>query len=209
MLSNSLKAFWVNTDAAVGFEAIWAGLFVTFFFAPTAFLYRYSETHLDASWAQRSAARNQAINGNCNGAFFIPLPGGVNTGVHSVTGIDCTEQDGEKNLPSSDKFWKKMDTVSDAEFKDFTRYMKDKGDIKVHQGRSSVFHTKNLDLGDGSGGLLGLDIINIPKQSEILAPSTDYYVFDKPHWKKGHDKRIWEEFSDAAQDLFPNVYPSK
>ncbi len=207
-LSNSiLKDFWANTDGGIGFEAIWTGLFVTMFFAPTAFLFRFSETHLDASWAQRSAARDQAINGNCNGVFYVPIPIGGSTNANSATVIDCTEQDGEKNLPSGDKFWKKMDTVTNSEFSDFTRDMKDKGDIKVHQGRSTVLHSKNLDLGDAN--LLGMAKILLPKQSEILAPGTDYYVFDKAVWKEGHDKRIWSEFSSKHKKLFPEVYPSR
>jgi hypothetical protein len=206
-LLSKWKTFLAKTEGSVGFEAIWAGLFITFFFAPTAFLFRFSETHLGASWAQRSAARDEAINGNCNGVFFLPIPIGGQTNVNSATVLDCTKLDGEKNLPSSDKFWKKMDTVSNAEFSNFTRDMKDKGDIKVHQGRSTVIYIKNLDLGDTN--LLGMAKILIPKQSSILVPSTDYYIFDKAEWKEGHDKRIWSEFSSKHKKLFPEVYPSR
>lgn len=201
------KLFWANTKGSVGFEAIWAGVFITFFFAPVAFLFRFSETHLDASWGQRTAARNEAVNGNCNGAFFIPIPIGGSTSANSATAIDCTKVDGEKNLPSGDKFWKKLDTETNSEFSDFTRDMKDKGDIKVIQGRSTVIHSKKFDLGDVPS-LLALKIF-IPKQSEILAPDANYYVFDKAVWKEGHDKRIWSEFSDKHKKLFPEVYPSK
>ncbi len=147
-------SFLANTKGSVGFEAIWAGLVVSFFIAPTAYLYQHSNTHLDASWAGRSAAMNQAINGNCNGEIFLPIPGGLNTGVHSITAIDCTSQDGEKDMPTNDKFWKKLDSVTNAEFSNFTRDMKDKGEIKAHQGRTTVIYSRGLELGDGqSDGL--------------------------------------------------------
>jgi hypothetical protein len=207
LLNRKWKIFCANTKGSIGFEAIWAGLFVTFFFAPIAFLFRFSETHLDASWGQRTAARNEAINGNCNGAFFIPLPIGASTSAHSATTIDCTKIDGEKNLPSGDKFWKKLDTVSNSEFSNFTRDMKDKGDIKVIQGRSVVLHSRKFELGDVPS--LAAYKIFIPKQSLVLAPNGDYYIFDKAVWKEGHDKRIWSEFSSKHKKLFPEVYPSR
>lgn len=209
--NNSWKTFWKNTNGSVAFEAIWAGLVVTFFFAPTAYLYRYSEVHLDASWAQRSAAMNEAINGNCNGMLFLPIPIGISTNVHSQTAVTCSKVDGEKDVPSDDKFWKKMDTVSHSEFRNFTRDMKNKGDFKASKGSSYIRHTRNLELGDSSSGGTLASILQTftSGQSELLAPSADYYIFDKAHWKNGHDKRVWEEFSDAAKDMFPNVYPAR
>jgi hypothetical protein len=185
---------------------------IAFFFAPTAYLYRYSEVHLDASWAQRSAAMNQAINGNCNGLLFIPIPLGISSGVHSKTSIDCTKVDGEKDVPSNDKFWKKMDKVSnDARFNNFTRDMKNKGSFKASKGRSSILHTKDLQLGNGGGkGLISSIISTFTSgQSELLAPSADYYIFDKAHWKNGHDKRVWQELASDAKKLAPNVYPAR
>jgi hypothetical protein len=142
------QSFFTNTKGSVGIEAIWAGLVVSFFIAPTVYLYQHSNTHLDASWAGRSAAMNQAINSNCNNEIFLPLPGDLNKGVHSLTTIDCTSQDGEKDVPENDKMWKKLDSVTNAKFSNFTRDMKDKGAIKAHQGRTTVTYSKGLELGD-------------------------------------------------------------
>jgi hypothetical protein len=208
------KTFWKDTNGSIGIESIWAGVVITFFFAPTAYLYRYSEVHLDASWAQRSAAMNETINGNCNGLLFIPIPLGISSNVHSKTSIDCTKVDGEKDVPSNDKFWKKMDKVTnDAKFNNFTRDMKNKGSFKASQGRSFILHEKDLQLGNNSSGGTGL-VASVFKsfksgKSKLLAPSADYYIFDKPHWKNGHDKRVWEEFSSNAKKMFPNVYPAR
>ena len=212
-LQNSIwESFWKDTSGSIGFESIWAGLVVTFFFAPTAFMYRYSEVHLDASWAQRSAAMNEAINGNCNGMLFLPIPIGISTNVHSQTAITCSKVNGEKDVPSNDKFWKKMDTVSNSKFSNFTRDMKDKGGFKASKGTSYVRHTKNLDLGDSSGGAgaIGSFLQTFTSgQSALLAPSTDYYIYDKAHWKNGHDKKVWEKYKSKAKTLFPNVYPAR
>ncbi len=105
-----------------------------------------------------------------------------------------------------------MDTVSNSEFSNFTRDMKDKGDFKASKGSSYIRHTKNLDLGDRSGdvGVIASVLQTFTSgQSALLAPSADYYIYDKAHWKNGHDKRVWEEFSSDAKKMFPNVYPAK
>lgn len=203
-MRNRLWTFLCDDRAgSVSFEAIWAALFMVAFFAPTAFLYRYSESHLEASFAQRTAARNEAVNANCSGNYFLPLPGSAKKDPNSVTIINCSKKDGEG---ANEKFWTAMDRVS-TKFPTLLNDLKKHGKIEVVNGGSSVA-SRNISLGQG-GPLSFLDAAPTLNQSSILIPTTEYWLFDQTHWARGHDRVVWQKFSTKQRKLFPNVYPSR
>jgi len=71
-----IKRFISDEQGNVALEAIWSVLTLAVFLLPTVMLFEIMDTQLDNNIGVRSAARNEAINSNCNGNFFIPLPGG-------------------------------------------------------------------------------------------------------------------------------------
>ncbi|GLQ35298.1 hypothetical protein GCM10007939_15810 [Amylibacter marinus] len=128
-------------------------------------------------------------------------------GVNSLTPIVCSSQDGQESLDAEEHFWTKMDAVTNPDFSDFTRDMKDEAEHKLYSGKSNVITFKTLELGDGGGGIAGsLGITATP--SQIMVPNADFWTFDEVHWSEGHDKRVCEEFTEDQRLLFPNVYPS-
>jgi Flp pilus assembly pilin Flp len=214
--SNPLTRFARDETGAAAFEAIWVALFLVFFITPTTFLYQFAKTGLTVSWEQRSNARNEAMNDNCNGIALLPIGVSASTGVNSVTGYTCTTGEGEIESGSGGqttlgsfnlkKFWKAQDEVTNAHFQDFTEDMRDKGKVQMIKGSSATQYTDTFDVGKAS---LAQGLILIPKTSSIVSPDGDYWTFDDTHWKEGHDKRIWREFTHQKhKEMFPNVFPS-
>lgn len=207
MISRLFLRFWRSTSGAVPFEAVWAGLFLSFLITPTIFLMRVSETHLTATWGQRTAAMNEAMNNNCTTTGSLsPLNATTINGVNSITGITCSETEGSA-LPANKRFWKRMETVMDPHFNNFTRDLENHGDIKVVQGSSAVSFTRNVNLGDPNP-MAGL--IMVPKISQLQVPSADYWLFTETHWKEGHDKRFYSSLpGGSGRTLYRHVFPSR
>ncbi|WP_284377563.1 hypothetical protein [Amylibacter marinus] len=210
MKNRILKNYVNDTKGMVSFEAIWLMLFLSFFFAPTAYLYRTSETFLHGVWAQRTAARNNSINSSCSSSWFNPLPVTGGLGSHAITATVCGSQDGQNYFSSqNDYFWKKMDTAVQSPFSDFNRDMKDEAEHKTFKGDTSILTTKMLDLGDGNGDIISnFRIPGTYTESNLLVPNSNFWTFDKVHWREGHDKIVWSKFTKNQRLLFPEVYPS-
>lgn len=199
------SAFVANCRGAISFEAIWVGLFLVSFFVPTTFLYRYTTNHLEASIAQRTAARNEALNSNCNGSFFIPIPAGLKTDSNSATTIRCTHREGEEGFSVDQKFWQRMDQIS-SRFTNLVDAQKASGRVHFVEGASDVL-SKNVSLGKG-GALSALNAAPTFTQSKLLVPSTEYWQFDQDVWAHGHDQAVWSKYSSKHKKLFPDVYPA-
>jgi len=216
LLKNTLVRFTCREDGAAAFEAIWVALFLVFLITPTAFLYQFSKTGLTVSWEQRSTARNEAMNDNCNGIALLPIGISAATGVNSGTLYTCTSGEAEIESGASGqttlgsfnlkKFWRAQDEVTNAHFQDFTEDMRNKGPVRMVEGDSITQYTDTFDVGKAS---LSEFKVLIPKTSSIVSPDGDYWTFDDTHWKEGHDKRIWREFTHQKhKEWFPNVFPS-
>ena len=210
-LLNRARAFRTDQRGGAAFEAIWAGFFLLLFIAPTVYLYQTSHTHLGAMIEQRTAARNLSLNSLCSSGALNPIPGKYEDGVNSKTLYSCQPGiDGESVLNDEQKFWKKMDKVSDPHFSNFTRDMKDEGKVTLVKGTSTVITTKQFGSQEaGWTGIIG-DIVagNYTEHSALLVPGGDTWVFKDKHWKEGHDDRFCDALPSGSRVLFPNVFPS-
>src|SRR6056297_2546753 len=212
-LRAALRAIWHRAGdetGAVSFEAIWVGLFLAFLLAPTAFLYRWADTHLYASWAQRTSARNHAMTGICNESSLIGI-GAANarSDDNTLSTILCSQRDPEHG--SGEPFWDRMSEVVSDDFPTLVDDMKDEGDIHMHNGHRRTMLKRNLSIGEGGGAIA--DATAMAKSGsdswDFLVPSSDYYLWKEEHWQKGHDRVIWEDFTSKSQKMFPNVFPSR
>ncbi len=190
------------------FEAIWVVVILSFLIAPTTFLYKWSETQLYASWMQRTSARNHALTGACNESAFIQLGFNGQLDEDTATTVICSK--GDTDEPANKKFWKMMEDAVSDDFPTLVDDMKDKGDVKVHNGNRHTVLRRNLSIGEGSLLTDGITALQSGAQSwDIMVPSTDYYRWLEDHWKKGHDRVIWADLTPDSRKMFPNVFPSR
>lgn len=232
LLRDRLNTFRRDERGSPAFEAIWVGLFLSYMIIPSMYLMEFSEIHMDGSWGQRSAARYDAINSNnllALGGCEIPvLPATIDVGTHGGSLILCTK--GDIAEPLNNRFWKKLEgAASNGGFPTLLDDMKDEGEIGVYRSSRTTGMTRAIEIGDGSGGKNvtngdgfiadlqdAIDSASLPTarvrmlldRPKALAPSTDYYKGNKPHWQKGHDARIWADLNDRNKRLFPKVFPS-
>lgn len=207
----ALRTFAADTRGSVAFEAIWVGLFLAFMVAPTIFVYQLSVTRLDGSWLQRLATRQDAVLGACNGQLLLRLPFVEEDGVNATNRVLCTSIDSSE--PHDELIWPRIENAVSDDFPTLVDDMKNEGDFQVHRSRLLTTEDREFELGDGSDpslferavGIIGL-LNNIP---ETMAPATEYYRWDQEHWRRGHDRIIWNSFSSDSQKMFPNVFPSR
>lgn len=207
-MQNKLLTFLKRDHGSVSFEAIWAGLFMAFFFAPTTYLYQYSTTNLESHWQQRWAGRNEAVNNNCLGIVGLPLNVSGSLGVNSVTVLFCPEVEGEPDLAADKRFWKSMDTAADSPFNGFIDNMESEGSLKMVRGHSLVEPTKLFGTELNSSFSVFDLAAFIPQTSELLIPTTEYWQFDETLYQEGHDKFVWQKMPKDATKLYQKVYPS-
>ena len=181
---------------------------MAFLFAPTAYLYRFSDSNLEATWLQRWSGRNEAVNDNCAGVIFLPIDYGGSLDVESATLLACPDVPGEANLSEDKRFWEAMDGAVEPHFDDFTDTMEAEGDIKMIRANSTVFSTQRFGTELNSSPSWMSWLVIVPRQSELLVPSTEYWQFEKPVWKEGHDKVVWAAIPKDATILYFRVYPS-
>ncbi len=209
-------------------EAIWMGVFVSSFVVPTTYLMQNGKMGLDASWGQRTAARNEAINDNCSN-FEVVLPPINFTAPRGVIGkngnaltnklitniVTCTKKDAEKGMNSNEKFWGRME--KEAQNKSFKAIVKDVSNpsmVPAYEGASKMIH-QNLSM----GGRTMTFYSKIPQvafqpvfitQSNLLVPTDDTFTFDNKTYAAGHDKQIWKILpSGSGRNLYSKVFPSK
>jgi hypothetical protein len=207
-LSVDLIRFWRSERGSIPFEAIWFALILTFFIAPTVFLYQWSQTQLYASWMQRTSARNHAMSGACNESAFIQIGLNVQLDDDTLTTVICSEKNTTE--PANDKFWKKMENAVSNDFPTLVDDMKNKGDFKVHNANRHTALKRGFSVGEGSLLTdLQAGIMSGAQSWDIMVPSTDYYRWLKEHWRKGHDRVIWAGFTSDSKKMFPNVFPSR
>jgi len=212
------RTFWNDRRASVSVESIFTALFLSFMIAPTMYVMRVAETHLDGSWLQRTAARHHAHFFLC-GDSIVATPFAIwRDGVNSANYVVCTEADLDE--PPSNRFWKKIENAVSSDFPTLVDDMKNEGDIKMHRSTRVTTFSRDLDVGtltgaqrasliENDGGLLDPLLGLIPDTPTAMAPSPDYYRFYESHWQRGHDRVIWAKFSEEARQMFPNVFPSR
>lgn len=210
-LLSKLKLSVADQTGSVAFEAIWFGLFMAFFLAPTTYLYQTTGTKLDTVWGQRLAARNEAVNDNCSGLVIPQLDFQVGVENSILSTITCAEEGGEFFDDENKFFWKSLDKAVkeiDEPIPDFVNPEMLASQINVYRGTGDDMSYRGLELGSG-GGLLSVLSGFGSRTSAVLAPSTQYWVFDEDVWRAGHDAAVWSAFSQDATKLYPEVYPSK
>lgn len=228
MLNNLFKKLRQDTSGSVALEAIWMGVFVGFFVTPTTFLMQNAKMGLDASWNQRTAARNEAINDNCsNFEIVLPpvnvtMPQGViapnNSNIITnklITNIiTCSEKDAEDGIASGQKFWKRMETESQNNgFKAIIDDVANPSLIPAYEGASSMAH-QNLGMKGRTMTFYSyIPQVALPAYittSSLLVPTDDTFTFENDTYAAGHDKRIWADLpSGDGRNLYSDVFPSK
>lgn len=227
LLSKLFKHFRRKEDGSVAFEVIWCGLFVSFFFAPTMYLYQHSIAGLESSWGIRSAARSQAMNLNCLGlAVPIPLSAGLRyiDHVKSQTGIGCIDVEGEAVLPTGERFWNKMDDF-DSGFSNFTQSFLTPGKLKAVKSAYAWNYGK-FGLGGTDDPMYENAFSNLPTTAaeiqaagEVLlgvriktieVPGGDTWQFEKSPWKDGHDPIFHSSLpTSKSKTLYEKVFPAR
>lgn len=211
-----LKAFWRDEDGAAVFESLFAALFLSFMIAPTLYLMRVSEAQLDGSWGQRTAARNHAHFTMCSGVGLANPLWKTIDGVNSTSRILCLEEDIAET--QSKRFWPRMESVVANDFPTLVDDMKNEGDFQMHGATRLTTFSEEVELGTKTGAFRDSLITDdpfgflnglIPDVTDAMAPSTEYYRWHAAHWRKGHDRVIWEGFTSNSQKMFPNVFPSR
>jgi hypothetical protein len=209
-------------------EAIWMGVFVSSFLVPTTYLMQNAKMGLDASWSQRTAARNEAINDNCSN-FEVVLPpvnitaprGVISEGGNFITNklitniVRCTKKDAETGMNSNEKFWKRMEKeAQNNSFKAIIADVSKPSMVPAYEGRSDMVH-QNLNM----GGRTMTFYSRIPQiafqpvfltTSKLMVPTDDTFTFENKTYAAGHDKQIWKILPNgSARNLYSKVFPSK
>lgn len=203
------------------------GVFVGFFITPTTFLLQNAKMGLDASWTQRTAARNEAVNDYCaDDKLALPfidvmIPRGVESGNNSnaitnklITNFTtCSEKDAEQGITSNQKFWKRMEDEA-SDFPDIIKDVGNKPKILAYEGSTRKVH-QNMGM---NGRVMTFysyipQVLVLPvwtKTSELLVPTDDTYTFEEAKFAAGHDKQIWAELPGGdARGLYEDVFPAK
>ena len=192
-----IKRFISDEEGNVALEAIWSVLTLAVFLLPTVMLFEIMDTQLDNNIGVRSAARNEAINSNCNGNFFIPLPGGGNSTNTSTSVLGCLKSN------KTNDYWKKMQSVANGHYNGLADSFQSEGETNLIRSNVALHMTTAQDPGAIISGF------NYFQATEFKVPSTETWQFNNNVWAEGHDQAIWNKLPRTPRDrLFSKVFPS-
>jgi len=134
-----IKRFISDEEGNVALEAIWSVLTLAVFLLPTVMLFEIMDTQLDNNIGVRSAARNEAINSNCNGNFFIPLPGGGNSTNTSTSVLGCLKSN------KTNDYWKKMQSVANGHYNGLADSFQSEGETNLIRSNVALHMTTAQD----------------------------------------------------------------
>jgi len=179
-------------------------LFVSVLLIITLFLFQIVKTGGSGSIDNRTAGRSAALNEICQPAGVVPgQMQTVGQRDDSVILITCNPGvDGEERLPEDQRFWPALTRIGDAQFPDFNRQQEGVGNINLVHSEQLTWFNRDFNIGQG------LLASNLTYSNETLTPMAETWRFDVQAWAEGHDKVVWDRFTQPHRRLFPRVYPS-
>ncbi|MCB5200598.1 HNH endonuclease [Loktanella sp. TSTF-M6] len=147
----------------------------------------------------RTVIRNASLNESCSHTGLFPgQPITVGFREKSQVTIHCNMNiNGETAVEDDQRFWTMLQAAGDAKYPNLNR-------AQEPVMAFSAVQSEQFSTFFGSPTSTSMIWFN----NETFAPSNETWLFNVPRWAEGHDKVIWENFTNRQKDLFPRVYPS-
>ncbi|WP_157057572.1 hypothetical protein [Loktanella sp. 3ANDIMAR09] len=198
-LHANIRRFFRREHGSVTIEAICFLVFLMTVAVSCFALFPIVKNGASGAIDNRTVIRNASLNESCSHTGLFPgQPITVGFREKSQVTIHCNMNiNGETAVEDDQRFWTMLQTAGDAIYPNLNR-------AQEPVMAFSAVQSEQFSTFFGSPTSTSMIWFN----NETFSPSNETWLFNVPRWAEGHDKVIWENFTNRQKDLFPRVYPS-